>query len=128
MFVRYFQELFTARGSRNLEPILETMDARVTQSMNDSLLKEFTAEEVGRALTQMDPLKAPGPDGFSASFFQKNWASIGEEVSQAVIHILNNGCMTKELNLTYIALIPKIVNPTCVTEFRPISLCTSFTS
>jgi hypothetical protein len=33
------------------------------------------------------------------------------------------GVINKELNFTYIALIPKIKNPTNVTDFRPISLC-----
>ena len=31
--------------------------------------------------------------------------------------------MNKELNSTYIALIPKSKNPICVTDYRPISLC-----
>ena len=39
---------------------------------------------------------------------------------------MNNGNFNKELNLTYIALIPKNSNPMCVTEYRPISLCKVF--
>jgi hypothetical protein len=91
--------------------------------MNNELLREFSAEEVGAALAQMAPLKAPGPDGFNVCFYQKNWPTIGGEVSRAVLHILNNGFFNKEMNLTYIALIPKVKHPTCVTDFRPISLC-----
>ena len=49
-----------------------------------------------------------------------------EEVSHAILNILNNGDLNKELNSTYIALIPKVTYPTCVTEFRPISLCNVF--
>ena len=36
---------------------------------------------------------------------------------------LNFGVMPPTLNMTHIALIPKVKSPTCVTEFRPISLC-----
>jgi hypothetical protein len=106
-----------------MENVLEAVDRRVNHTMNEMLLKDFTIEEVGIALNQMAQLKVPSPNGFSACFFQKNWASIGEEVSQAVLHILNKGCMNKELNLSYIALIPRCKNPTSVFQFHPISLC-----
>ena len=56
-------------------------------------------------------------------FFQNHWDIIGDEVCQAVLDILNSRIMLAHLNMTNIALIPKVKNPTCVTEFRPISLC-----
>jgi hypothetical protein len=122
-FVHYFTQLFKTETPCNMMQVVEAIEPCVTPAMNDLLVKEFTVEEVGAALNQMSPLKAPGPDGFSADFYQKNWANVGREVSNAVIHILNNGSMNKDINSTYLALIPKIANPTCVTEFRPISLC-----
>lgn len=81
-FVRYFQELFTARGPRNLEPILEHKDAQVTQAINDSLLKEFTVDEVGRALMQMDPLKAPGRMGSPLVFSKKTGRPLEERLAE----------------------------------------------
>lgn len=78
-----------AEASRNMVPVIEAMDSRFTPAMNEMLLKEFTVEEVGVSLNQMSPLKAPGLDGFSAYCYQKNWANVGVEVSNAVIHILN---------------------------------------
>jgi hypothetical protein len=44
-------------------------------------------------------------------------------VCAAALHFLNSGHMDSAINATNIALIPKIKNPSCVTEFRPISLC-----
>jgi hypothetical protein len=122
-FTQYFQNLFTTSGIRQMGSVLAEVEPRVTGSLNEALVKEFTNEEVGIALNQMALLKAPGPDGFSACFFQKNWAAIGEEVSRVVIRRLINERMNKEINLTYIALIPKTANPSCVSDFRPISLC-----
>ena len=52
--------------------------------------------------------------------------NVGVEVSNTVLYVLNNGCINNDINLTYIALIQKIANPNCVTEFQPISLCNIF--
>lgn len=91
--------------------------------MNAALVEDFTAEEISAALNQMASLKAPGPDGLDACFFQQNWTLMGEEVCRCLIEILNSGVKPSSLNQTHIALIPKKPNPQCVTDFRPISLC-----
>jgi hypothetical protein len=91
--------------------------------MNGELLKIFTKEEVEIALKQMAPLKAPGPDGLPADFFQNHWDLMGEEVCLAVLNSLNSGILPENLNMTHIVLIPKKKNPTTVMDFRPISLC-----
>jgi hypothetical protein len=67
------------------------LSSRISAGMNEQLLQDFTKEEVCYALNQMAPLKAPGPDGFSADFFQEHWASIGEEVCAAVLGFLKLG-------------------------------------
>jgi hypothetical protein len=51
---------------------VEVLESKVTPEMNQQLLSEFTIEEIFRALNQMSSLKAPGPDGFSACFYQHN--------------------------------------------------------
>jgi hypothetical protein len=122
-FVQYFSELFMAGPTGNVESCLEHLEEKVSTHMNEELLKPFIKEEVDSALFQRAPLKAPGPDGFPAGFFQHHWAILGEEVGTFIIDILNSGNMPHHLNMTHIALIPKVKSPTCVTQFRPISLC-----
>ncbi len=95
----------------------------VMQGMNDRLMSPFTHEEVRKALFQMHPSKAPGPDGMSALFFQKYWHVIGTDISIAVLDFLNFGRMLGSVNFTHIVLIPKVANPERITQFRPISLC-----
>lgn len=52
---------------------LELFDPRVTEELNLKLEEPFSQEEIIVALTQMHPLKAPGPDGFSTEFYKKHW-------------------------------------------------------
>jgi len=68
-------------------------------------------------------LKSPGPDGFSAGFFQKAWCFVGEKVSEAVLSFLNGGPFDPSINATNICLIPKNPSPESVKDYRPISLC-----
>jgi hypothetical protein len=99
------------------------MEARVTEEMNTALLRNYTKAEVERALSQMHPLKSPGPDGFLAYFYQRSWPTVHAEVCRAVLDFLNNGCFDNSMNATYIVLVPKKKNPTCITKYWPISLC-----
>jgi mannosylglycoprotein endo-beta-mannosidase len=43
---------------------------------NEILVGDFTEQEVYDAIFQMEKNKAPGPDGFSAEFYQKLWEVI----------------------------------------------------
>ncbi|XP_059436088.1 uncharacterized protein LOC132169016 [Corylus avellana] len=79
-FVNYFSTLFNSEGVEHIVDGLEGLEGRITAAMNEDLSKPFTEDEVRTALFQMAPQKAPGPDGFHAGFFQKNWDIVGPEV------------------------------------------------
>jgi hypothetical protein len=122
-FVHYYIALFTGGNLYGVQECLGDMNARVTAKMNATLTRTFTVAEVDVALHQMHPLKSPGPDGFSACFYQNSWQTVQREVCHAVLDFLNFDVFDEEINATNIALIPKVSNPTRITEFRPISLC-----
>ncbi|XP_074374476.1 uncharacterized protein LOC141714880 [Apium graveolens] len=90
---------------------------------NRDLLIDVTSQEVKEAVFHMHPDKAPGPDGMTPAFFQKNWSVVGVEMTQMVRNFFQTGNLIDNINSTNIVLIPKKKNPTVLTELRPIALC-----
>ncbi|XP_012852582.1 PREDICTED: uncharacterized protein LOC105972190 [Erythranthe guttata] len=120
----YFRNIFTSEhpSMAAMEEMLGAIEPLVGDSMNKTLLEEYTQEEVKRALDEMHPLKSPGPDGFPAVFFQRFWNLVGGDVTKWVLTLLNHQEMPSKGNYTHIMLIPKCQDPRNMTQFRPISL------
>jgi hypothetical protein len=91
--------------------------------MNEHFLKEFTCEEIKKALNSIGDLKAPGPDGMPAIFYKNFWDVVGDQVTKEVMGVLKGDRIPIGWNDTVIALIPKVEKPEKVTHLRPISLC-----
>ena len=119
----FFKELY--KKDEQVEPtgLLDLIPQRVDERMNASLTKEVTDEEIGDALFQISPLKAPGPDGFPARFYQRNWLILKEDVARGVKLFFADGVMPEGVNNTVIVLIPKGKNTSSIKDYRPISLC-----
>lgn len=71
----------------------------------------------------MGSLKAPGPDGFQALFYQKNWELVAPNVYSMALTVLEGKGLSSSLNETFLVLIPRTDNPELPTQFRPIGLC-----
>jgi hypothetical protein len=105
------------------EELLNLTETKVSYEMNEQLCKEFTEKEISDALFQMGPLKAPGPDGFPARFYQRHWETLRGDVVQAVRSFFVDGTMPPGINDTAIILIPRGNSPGELKDFCPISLC-----
>ena len=121
----YFNNLYT---SVNTDPslyrgVFQGFQKRVTNEMNEDLLRMVTEEEVRTAIFDMGSHRTPGPDGFSAIFYQRFWEDTKTEIMQEVISFFNGEGLDSEHNHTNLCLIPKIYPPTGMAEFRPIALC-----
>lgn len=71
----------------------------------------------------MGALKSLGPDGFPGLFYHRFWEIVNELVLDTFKDFGNGLVNLNTLNQTHIALIPKVPNPECTSQFRPISLC-----
>ena len=81
------------------------------------------SSEIKKALFDMNPFKAPGPDGFQALFFQHYWNLAGNQLIILATKVLRGEELPDKLNETFLALIPKVDHPQMVTQLRPIGLC-----
>lgn len=91
----------------------------------DLLCRMASDEEIRQDVFSMAPLKAPGVDGFQASFFQSHWDIVGPSVYRFVRDSLGGLPLDPNLNRTLLVLIPKIQNLERISQFRLISLCSA---
>jgi hypothetical protein len=119
----FYKNLYSTEGTSGMDEVLNAVPVTVTQEMNERLIQPFDDTEVKQALFQMYPLKAPGPDGFPAHFFQKHWDLCGGEVTMAVLRILRGEDSPAGINQTFVVLMPKVASPEELGQFRTISLC-----
>ncbi|CAA7018492.1 unnamed protein product [Microthlaspi erraticum] len=119
----YFQDIFITRSSNCVETVNQAIQPCISEETNALLIADPTPEEIKAALFSINPDKAPGPDGFSACFFQKNWSVMGPQITKEVLGILSSGILPSSINETHLRLIPKVPSPKSVAEYRPIALC-----
>lgn len=68
----YFQEVFTKDPTLSPAEVLDCIQPKVMEVMNENLCAPFSEMEISDALFQIGLLKAPGTDGFPARFYQRN--------------------------------------------------------
>ena len=122
-FVTYFTTLFAEEGEADLTVVPQDVFPELAQQDWERLSKQFVPAEIEVVIQSMSALKAPGPDGFQALFYQKNWELISSSVYKMVLDVLQGKGMPSHLNDTFLALIPKVEHPEKVSQFRPIGLC-----
>nr|GEZ73558.1 putative RNA-directed DNA polymerase, eukaryota, reverse transcriptase zinc-binding domain protein [Tanacetum cinerariifolium] len=84
--------------------------------------RDVSNSEIKKAVWECGMDKAPGPDGFSFSFFRHFLYLVDGKVYEAVRYFFTHFDLPKGCNSSFIALIPKISDANMVKDFRPISL------
>uniref|UniRef100_A0A803QNY7 Reverse transcriptase n=1 Tax=Cannabis sativa TaxID=3483 RepID=A0A803QNY7_CANSA len=123
VFNDFFGELYKAEGTTLDDDFYDLFSPLVTVEENTMLKGIPSHEEVWNAVASMHPLKAPGPDGMPGFFYRRYWEIVGNDVIRMVQNFFSTGTLEKQLNYTFICLIPKEESACTVDKFRPISLC-----
>ncbi|XP_070050304.1 uncharacterized protein [Nicotiana tomentosiformis] len=122
---RFYKNLLgtTADQLPAIDPTIMRRGNYLNRGQQLSLIAPINKEEVYQSLMSIDDQKAPGYDGFNVLLFKRAWPIIGEEVTNVVLQYFEDSELYKAINFT-ITLIPKVQNPSKISEFRSISYCT----
>ena len=116
-FASRFQDPGTCNGKLNF-----TFPNRLTSDQSADLENPISKDEIRNAVWGCGENKSPGPDGFTFEFFRKYWQVVGADFCLAVEWFFDHASFAIGCNSSFIALIPKSLDPKFVSDFRPISL------
>jgi hypothetical protein len=77
----------------------------------NGLIKPFIVDEVKNAPWECDNFKSLGLDGFHFGFIKEFWEVVHGHIMRFITNFHRNGRLTRGINSTFIALIPKVDSP-----------------
>ncbi|CAA7051323.1 unnamed protein product [Microthlaspi erraticum] len=114
--IEYYRRLYSME---DVAPEVESLHREELMALN----RPFRELDVEQSVRSMGRFKAPGPDGFQPIFYQENWEVVKESVTRFVLDFFRSGNLPVGINDAIVVLIPKVLKPERITQFRPISLC-----
>lgn len=96
---------------------------QLTSEEHDTLATQFSSQEVKEAVWATHPTKAPGPDGLQGFSYQHCWDTVRSSVVKFLQDAMRFGRFDEVMCEAFVCLIPKLLNPSKISEYRPISLC-----
>lgn len=126
VLLNYFQQVHhepMEDRQHAIRKIIRNVPKLIKEEHNELLMRPILLQEVDEAMSQLKEGKAPGPDGFTTTFFHAFWDMIKMEVWQIVEESRALRWLLPSLKSTFITLIPKEEDSITPDKFRPIALC-----
>lgn len=73
--------------------------------------------EIKSAVENLGVLKAPGQDSMSALFYQSYWCTVEKDLVDMVQKFFQHGLLLKQLNHSFIVLLPKVEHPVKIEQY-----------
>ncbi|CAN1257445.1 Transposon TX1 uncharacterized 149 kDa protein [Linum perenne] len=119
--VSFYKSLYRERqSSRPFAP--HAISKRVSLVNAEQLLNPISSLEIWNTIKGCAGDKAPGPDGFSMTFFKRNWNLLKDDFCEAVADFFSNLSLPVGVNSTFLVFIPKVESVAGFKDLRPISL------
>ena len=119
-----FSNTSNSTSEAETDRVLEDLQLpTLTAQQQASLIHAFSADEIKEAMFSIAGSKSPGPDGFTAEFYKTHWDLIGPDIIAVIQSFFQRGFLLQAWNNTLLVMLPKVPNPTEVSQLRPISLC-----
>lgn len=119
------RQYFACRFTQEPVPDFDlNMDGHSTISTEQNIFLEafHTREEVKEAVWACGIDKAPGFDGYNFKSIREMWDILENDIFDFVVEFFRSGYSARNINVTWVCLIPKIVAPICIDDYRPISM------
>nr|GEW82667.1 putative RNA-directed DNA polymerase, eukaryota, reverse transcriptase zinc-binding domain protein [Tanacetum cinerariifolium] len=94
----------------------------LSEEQSNMLIGPISMHELKDAVWSCGNNKAQGPDGFIFSLVKRYWKIFKTDILEFVSEFFVTGFIPTGCNSSFIILIPKVINPMGVSDYRPISL------
>lgn len=95
----------------------------LSSDLHAQLVAPITPAPIWDTLRKMKCNKAPRPNGFNVEFFLATWHIVGDTFCKTILDYFVGSPLHRGINSTIISLVPKVNTPSCMKDFRHISLC-----
>lgn len=115
--IRLFEDLY--KGKDFVRPKLDgVFFPIISTDVYNWLEREFEEGELALALEECGRDKAPGQDGFNFTFIKAAWGFLKKDFADMLSKFHRSGKINREINATFLSLIPKVSNPVELRDYR----------
>ncbi|XP_026438542.1 uncharacterized protein LOC113337068 [Papaver somniferum] len=119
----HFKDISTSTDINMDDSLFMLIPSIITEADNSMLTRILSHQEIHDTVKSTENWSAPGPKGFQEGFYKIQWSIIGEDICQMIKRFFETKHIPKQINKTYISLIPKKKKSLYAADDRPIGLC-----
>lgn len=126
--IDYYENLFSGQRSSASQDYnsCNVIPSSIMDEDNRMLTAIPNGGEIKEVVFQMNPNRAPGPEGFSGAFYHACWDIIAKDVTAGVQQFFRDGYLVPNLNSSFLVLIPKTDDAVTISHYHPIALANFF--